>query len=43
MLDTAYAKAQSILNNNMDKLHAVAQVLIQKEIISAEEFEEIIK
>ena len=43
MLDTAYAKAQSILNNNMDKLHVVAQVLIQKEIISAEEFEEIIK
>ena len=43
MMDTAYAKAQSILNNNMDKLHAVAQVLIQKEIISAEEFEEIIK
>lgn len=43
MLDTAYAKAQSILNNNMDKLHAVAQVLIQKEIISAEEFEKIIK
>ena len=43
MLDTAYAKAQEILNNNMDKLHAVAEVLIQKEIISAEEFEEIIK
>ena len=43
MLDTAYAKAQSILNNNMDKLHAVAQVLIQKEIISAEEFKEITK
>lgn len=43
MLDTAYAKAQEILNNNMDKLHAVAQVLIQKEIISAEEFKEIIK
>lgn len=43
MLDTAYAKAQEILNNNMDKLHAVAEVLIQKEIISAEEFKEIIK
>jgi len=43
MLDTAYTKAQEILNNNMDKLHAVAEVLIQKEIISAEEFEEIIK
>ena len=43
MLDTAYAKAQTILTNNMDKLHAVAQVLIQKEVISSEEFEEIIK
>ncbi len=43
MLDTAYAKAQTILINNMDKLHAVAEVLIQKEVISAEEFEEIIR
>ena len=43
MLDTAYSKAQTILTNNMDKLHAVAEVLIQKEVISAEEFEEIIK
>ena len=43
MLDTAYAKAQAILTNNMEKLHAVAEVLIQKEVISAEEFEEIIK
>ena len=43
MLDTAYSKAQTILTNNMDKLHAVAEVLIQKEVISAEEFEEIIR
>ncbi len=43
MLDTAYSKAQNILTNNMDKLHAVAQVLIEKEVISSEEFEEIIK
>ena len=43
MLDTAYARAQTILTNNMDKLHVVAEVLIQKEVISAEEFEEIIK
>ena len=43
MLDTAYAKAQNILTNNMDKLHAVAEVLIQKEVISTKEFEEIIK
>lgn len=34
---------QTILTNNMDKLHVVAEVLIQKEVISAEEFEEIIK
>ena len=38
-----YARAQTILTNNMDKLHVVAEVLIQKEVISAEEFEEIIK
>ena len=43
MLDTACARAQTILTNNMDKLHVVAEVLIQKEVISAEEFEEIIK
>ena len=40
MIDTAYERAQTILLNNMDKLHQVAQRLIEKEIISAEEFEE---
>ena len=40
LLDTAYARAQTILLNNMDKLHEVAQRLMEKEIISAEEFEE---
>ncbi len=43
MLDNAYVKAQTILTNNMDKLNKVAQVLIEKEVISSEEFEEIIK
>ena len=43
MLDNAYLKAQTILANNMDKLNKVAQTLMQKEVISAEEFEEIIK
>ena len=43
LIDTAYESAQTILLNNMDKLHQVAQRLIEKEIISAEEFEEFFK
>ena len=43
MLDNAYLKAQTILANNMDKLNKVAQTLMEKEVISAEEFEKIIK
>ena len=43
MLDKAYLKAQTILANNMDTLNKVAQTLMEKEVISAEEFEKIIK
>ena len=43
MIDNAYLKAQKILMENMDKLDRVAQTLIEKEVISAEEFDEIIK
>lgn len=43
MLDNAYLKAQTILANNMDKLNKVAQVLMEKEVISSEEFENLIK
>ena len=43
MLDNAYLRAQTILANNMDKLNKVAQTLMEKEVISAEEFENIIK
>ncbi len=43
MLDNAYLRAQTILANNMDKLNKVAQILMEKEVISAEEFENIIK
>ena len=43
MLDNAYAQAQNILRNNMDKLNKVASVLMEKEVISAEEFQELIK
>ena len=43
MLDKAYLKAQTILANNMDTLNKVAQTLMEKEVISAEEFEKIIR
>ena len=43
ILDTAYVKAQAILSNNMEKLDKVAQTLKKKQVISTEEFEEIIK
>ena len=38
MVDNAYIKAQTILLEHMDKLHELANLLIQKEVISAEEF-----
>ena len=38
IIDRAYAIAREILANNMDKLHAVAGVLLEKEKISGEEF-----
>lgn len=43
LLDTAYAKAQNLIVNNMDKLNKVAEALLEKEVISAEEFQELIK
>ena len=43
MLDNAYLQAQTILANNMNQLNKVAHVLMEKEVISSEEFEKIIK
>ena len=43
MIDNAYVKAQKLILNNMDKLNNVAEALIEKEIISAEEFQDLIK
>lgn len=40
-IDEAYEKAESLLKENQDKLHAVAQALIEKEKLDAREFEEI--
>ena len=41
LLDDAYKSAQEIILAHMDKLHAVAAVLLEKEKITAEEFERI--
>ncbi len=41
IIDTAYRKAVDILNQNMNKLHDVANILMEKEKIDGEEFEEI--
>ena len=41
IIDNAYERCISILTENMEKLHDVANVLIEKEKISGEEFAEI--
>ena len=41
LLDTAYVKAQKIILEHMDKLHEVAQTLLEKETITETEFEKI--
>jgi cell division protease FtsH len=41
IIDTGYARARQILNDNMSKLHGVANVLLEKEKIDGAEFEEI--
>ena len=43
LIDTAYKKAQDLIMEHMDKLHAVAGKLLEKETITAAEFEEIFK
>ena len=41
IIDSAYNAAEQILRANADKLHAVAQILLEKEKIDGEEFERI--
>ncbi len=41
IIDKGYEKAIEILNEHIDKLHAVAKVLLEKEKIEGEEFDEI--
>ena len=41
IINTCYAEAQKILTDNIDKLHAVAQMLLDNEKLSGEEFNRI--
>lgn len=41
IIDTAYDRCKSLLTQNMDKLRAVAEVLMEREKISGEEFEKV--
>ena len=41
IIDTAYRRTEDILNEHMEKLHKVANVLLEKEKIDGEEFAEI--
>lgn len=43
LLDGAYEAAQRLIINNREKLDRVAEALLKKEVISAEEFQELIK
>ena len=43
LIDEAYKRAEKILNENVNKLHAVAQALLEKEKIDGENVDEIIE
>ena len=43
LLDNAYTTAQKLIIENRDKLDRVAGALLEKEVISADEFQELIK
>ena len=42
-LDEAYQKTEELLQNNMDKLHLIAQALIEKETLEGSEIEQLMK
>ncbi len=43
IIDKSYKKATAILSENLDKLHAVAQSLLDKETITGKEFEDLMQ
>jgi cell division protease FtsH len=43
IMEEAYQKAEKLLRDNIDKLHLIAQTLMEKEVIEADEFAELMK
>ena len=41
IVDNAYKRVRELLQNNLDKLHAVAKALLERETLNHDEFEEI--
>lgn len=41
IVDKAYSQAEKLLSENIDKLHKVAEALLEKETLDAKEFEEL--
>ncbi len=41
MIDVAYHRAETLISENMDSLHRIAEALLEKETIDAKEFERI--
>ena len=39
IVDDAYRRVRSLLSENLDKLHAVAEALLERETLDREEFE----
>lgn len=42
LIDTAYKKSKQILNDNLDILHALADLLLEKETVLGKELDELI-
>ncbi|MFR5878176.1 MAG: ATP-dependent zinc metalloprotease FtsH [Phascolarctobacterium faecium] len=42
-IDEAYQKTESLLNENMDKLHLIAEALIERETLEGEEIDQLMK
>lgn len=42
-IDEAYQKTESLLNENMDKLHLIADALIERETLESEEIDQLMK
>lgn len=43
IIDEAYQKTESLLNENMDKLHLIADALIERETLEGEEIDQLMK